>query len=78
MKKGMCVTLQDNVEYNLVDSVTYANEKFFAATNDNTEELYFFKQVSDSQNDLLEPINTDEYPEVVDALLQHIQNTFNN
>ncbi len=29
MKKGMCVTLEDNKEYVLVDNVVYDGEKFF-------------------------------------------------
>ncbi len=78
MKKGMCVTLDNNVSYNLVDSVTYSNEKFFAATNDESDELFFFKHVIDNQEEFLEPIDSEDYPEVIDALLQHIQNTFNN
>ena len=77
MKKGMSVLLENNVSYNLVDSVTYSNEKFYAAVNDNSEELFFFKQVNNGEEESLEPINAEEYPEVIDALLQHIQNTFN-
>ena len=76
MKKGMCVTLDNNVEYNLIDSVTYNEEKFFAATCDLNDEIYFFKQIVDNNEEFLEPLDSGMYPQVIDALLQHIQNTF--
>ena len=75
MKKGMCVTLDNGQEYNLVDSVTYNDEKFFAAVTDDSDELFFFKEnLTDGES--LENISEADYPEVIDALIGHIKNTY--
>ena len=78
MKKGMCVTLADNTEYVLVDNVLYDGEKFFAALEANKEdaELEFFKEVITDDGEYLETISELEYGHIIEALLQHMVDTF--
>ena len=60
MKKGMTVLLDSGISYILVDSVSYAGDKYFAATN----------------VDSLELIDQNDNEKVINALIQHMQNTF--
>ena len=78
MKKGMCVTLSDGKEYNLVDSVSHNGDKFFAAVSneENDETIYFFKGIVEGDEEFLEPINEDDYSEVINALKNHMSSTF--
>ena len=80
MKKGMCVTLEDNKEYILVDNVVYDGEKFFAAilNDDEVTDMEFFKEVITEDGQYLENINRDNYPHIIDALVHHIADTFND
>jgi len=80
MKKGMCVTLEDNKEYVLVDNVVYDGEKFFAAVlnDDDVTDMEFFKEVITEDGEYLENISRDNYPHIIDALLRHIADTFND
>lgn len=78
MKKGMTVVLDNGMSFILVDSVTYSGEKYFAATKaDNKDsELYFFKVNKNESGDMLELINSDDNSKVIEALTQHMRNTF--
>lgn len=75
MKKGMCVTLDDGRELVLVDSVTHQDTKYFAATSkdETIEDLSFFRLLYDENGEEhLEELVTEEYAEVIDALINHI------
>ena len=78
MKKGKTVVLDNGLSFNLVDSVTYAGEKYFAATSDDEtdEYLYFFKVVKDGENESLELIDEEDNSKVIEALIQHMKETF--
>ena len=78
MKKGNSVVLENGLAFNLVDSVVYQDNKYFAATSDddNDETLYIFKVVDKDGEDALELIDESENSKVIDALIQHIKNTF--
>lgn len=78
MKKGMTVEIDNGLKFNLVDSVTYAGEKYFAATADdeNDDTLYFFKLIVENNEESLELLDSEESEKVIDALSQHISNTF--
>ena len=78
MKKGMTVVLANGMSFILVDSVTYSGEKYFAATksDNNDSELYFFKVNKNESGDMLELINSDDNSKVIEALTQHMRNTF--
>lgn len=78
MKKGMTVVLDNGMSFILVDSVTYSGEKYFAATkaDNNDSELYFFKVNKNESGDMLELINSDDNSKVIEALTQHMRNTF--
>ena len=78
MKKGMTVEIDNGLKFNLVDSVTYAGEKYFAATADdeNDDTLYFFKLIVENNEESLELLDSEENEKVIDALSQHISNTF--
>ena len=75
MKKGMLVKLDNGKEVVLVDSVTYKENKFFAATtnDDDVADVLFYRVLYDDVGaEYLEEINHDDYPDVIDALLNHI------
>lgn len=75
MKKGMLVKLEDGKEIILIDSVTHKDNKFFAATpnDDSIEDLNFYRVLYDDKgSEYLEEINYNDYPEVIDALVNHI------
>lgn len=78
MKKGMTVTLDNDLSFNLVDSVTYSGEKFFAAVadDDSDDNLYFFKVVKNGEEESLQLIDQDDNQKVIEALIQHMDNTF--
>lgn len=78
MKKGMTVVLDNGMSFILVDSVTYSGDKYFAATKveDSDSELYFFKVNKNESGDMLELINSDDNSKVIEALTQHMRNTF--
>lgn len=78
MKKGMNVTLENDLSFNLVDSVTYAGDKYFAAIADdeNDENLYFFKVVKENDEESLELIDEKDNSKVINALIQHMNSTF--
>lgn len=78
MKKGMNVTLENDLSFNLVDSVTYAGDKYFAAIADdeNDENLYFFKVVKENNEESLELIDEKDNSKVINALIQHMNSTF--
>lgn len=78
MKKGMCVTLEDNKEYCIVDQVEYNGDLFFAANCLDAEEIKFFRKVLIDNDEGLEEIDESNYPEVIGALSNHIVNTFNS
>lgn len=78
MKKGMTVVLENNLIFNLVDSVTYSGEKYFAATSDSTDDdnLYFFKVVKNDDIESLELIDESDNEKVINALIEHMRQTF--
>ena len=78
MKKGMTISLDNGASYVLVDSVTYAGNKYFAATNedDSDENLYFFKVEKTDEEEYLELIDRNDNQKVIDALIQHMKQTF--
>lgn len=78
MKKGMTVSLDNGASYVLVDSVTYSGDKYFAATNvdANDDNLYFFKLDKADENGCLELIDQNDNQKVIDALIQHMKQTF--
>lgn len=78
MKKGMTVTVENDLSFILVDSVTYAGDKYFAATAvDETDDcLYFFKLNKSDNGESLELIDQNTNQKVVDALIQHMKETF--
>ena len=76
MKKGMCVTLEDNISYVLVDSVIYKDEKFFVGAATETDDVKYFKAVIIDGDDALEEIDENSYPEVIEALSNHVLSTF--
>lgn len=78
MKKGMTITLDNDLSFNLVDSVTYSGEKFFAAVadDDGDDNLYFFKVVKNGDEESLQLIDQDDNQKVIDALMQHMDSTF--
>lgn len=78
MKKGMTVVLDNNDSYILVDSVTYSGDKYFASVkkDDSDKDLYFFKLIKENDEEKLELLDSNEYANVIEALTQHIKNTF--
>ena len=78
MKKGMTVTLENDLTFILVDSVVYAGEKYFAATaqEDEDDSLYFFHLVNEDDGESLELIDSEDNPKVINALTQHMSETF--
>lgn len=78
MKKGMVVTLNDGVKFNLVDSVNYNGSKYFAATSGEKEDdnLYFFKLNIKDGKESLEYLDYDEGEKIINALIQHMENAF--
>ena len=78
MKKGMTVLLDSGISYILDDSVSYAGDKYFAATNvdEADDNLYFFKLIKTGGDDSLELIDQNDNEKVINALIQHMQNTF--
>lgn len=78
MKKGMTVELENGLRFTLADSVTYNNEKYFAAVSDDEtdEQLYFFKLISNDEEETLELIDLENNENVINALIEHIKNTF--
>lgn len=78
MKKGKNVVLDNGLSFNLVDSVTYAGDKYFAAVSDDEQDdyLYFFKVVKDGESESLELIDETDNQKVIEALIQHMKDTF--
>ena len=78
MKKGNTVTFENGLTFYLVDSVSYSGEKYFAATSDDDsdETIYFFKYINDEDGESLELIDRDDNEKVIDALIEHMRNTF--
>ena len=75
MKKGMLVKLDNGKEIILVDSVSHKDNKFFAATpnDENIPDVLFYRVLYDDEGaEYLEEINHDDYPDVIDALVNHI------
>lgn len=75
MKKGMCVTLDDGRELILVDSVNHRDTKYFAAApkDETINDLSFFRLLYDENGaEYLEEILSEEYADVIDALVHHI------
>ena len=71
----MCVTLEDGRELILVDSVTHQDTKYFAATpvDESINDVSFFRLLYDENGaEHLEELVTDEYAEVIDALVNHL------
>lgn len=79
IKKGMVVSLSDGKEYVLVDSVTYSNNKYFAAVlNDNSvDNIYYFKlSVNKNNENELITVSEDTDSKVIEALNNHMMQTF--
>ena len=74
----MTVTLENDLKFNLVDSVNYEGSKYFAATSvdEDDDNLYFFKYVNEDNDESLQLLKYGENTKVIEALIQHIENTF--
>ena len=76
MKKGMKVTLDNGKSFILVDSLSYENNKYFAAVSEdeNNKALYFF--IGNSESNVLTFIDESTNEKVISALRNHISTTF--